>query len=266
MFFLTLFPNGKFVPNWIRWFVYPSVAILAYENLIVSQQYSNVEVLVTVGAFIVGFISQIYRYFMASNAVEKQQTKWVVVGLAGPIFVLTTWFLLTDLGTDRFPDTQFVNYLIVVVFTLLTLAFPISIALSILRYRLWDIDSLINKALVYVILSIALAFAFFGGVVIMQQVFRSVTGEESQLALVLSTLAIAALFNPLRKWIQGVIDRRFYRSRYDAVRTLETFSAKLRGEVDLNKLSDELTQAVAESLQPNGVKLWLKSSKRAGHE
>jgi hypothetical protein len=147
----------------------------------------------------------------------------------------------------------FVGYLVV-------LLIPISITIAIFRYRLYDIDVVINRTLVYAALTATLALIYFGGVTTTQAVFRALTdqGEQPQLAIVVSTLVIAALFTPLRRHIQGFIDRGFYRSKYDAAKTLEAFSAKLRDETDLDALSDDLVGVVRETMQPAHVSLWLR--------
>jgi hypothetical protein len=137
-------------------------------------------------------------------------------------------------------------------------AVPISIGIAILRYRLYEIDLIINRTLVYGALSATLVALYFGGIVMLQRVFVLLTGQQSTLAVVASTLLIAALFTPLRRLIQGFIDRRFYRSKYDARKTLEAFSAQLRNETALEALSDDLVGVVRETMQPAHVSLWLR--------
>jgi hypothetical protein len=138
-------------------------------------------------------------------------------------------------------------------------AIPIAIGIAILRYRLYDIDVLINRTLVYGSLTVMLALVYFGGVTATQAVLQTLTGQEKlpQLAIVVSTLLIAALFTPFRHRIQSFIDRRFYRRKYDARKTLEAFSAKLRDETDLEALNNDLVGVVKETMQPAHVSLWL---------
>ncbi|HKH39388.1 MAG TPA: hypothetical protein VKA82_19700, partial [Rubrobacter sp.] len=139
-------------------------------------------------------------------------------------------------------------------------SFPLAVGIAVLRYRLFDIDVIINRTLVYGGLTATLGLAYFGGVTVSEMIFRAFTGgeEQQQLAIVISTLIIAALFTPLRHRIQSFIDRRFYRSKYDARKTLEAFSAKLRNEADLEALSDDLVGVVRETMQPAHVSLWLR--------
>jgi hypothetical protein len=135
---------------------------------------------------------------------------------------------------------------------------PIAIGIAILKYRLYDIDLLINRTLVYGSLTAMLALVYVGTIVLLQGLVRTLTGQESQLPIVASTLTVAALLNPLRGRMQGFIDRRFYRRKYDARKTLEAFSAQLRDETDLDALSDDLVGVVRETMQPTHVSLWLR--------
>jgi len=144
---------------------------------------------------------------------------------------------------------------------------PLSLSIAVLRYRLYDIDLLINRTLVYCSLTAVLALVYFGGVAATQAIFRTITGheEQPQLAVVATTLVIAALFNPLRRRIQSFIDRRFYRRKYDAAKMLEAFSAKLREETDLDALNAELVGVVRETMQPAYVSVWLPSDPEPNH-
>jgi hypothetical protein len=137
-------------------------------------------------------------------------------------------------------------------------AIPVAIGFAVLRYRLYDIDVVINRTLVYGSLTATLVAFYFGAVVLLQKIFVVLTGQQSTLAVVASTLLIAALFNPLRRLIQRFIDRRFYRSKYDARKTLEAFSIKLRDETDLQTLNNDLVGVVTETMQPAHVSLWVR--------
>src|SRR5258707_5367203 len=150
------------------------------------------------------------------------------------------------------------SFLLVSIFCLLLLLIPLSLAIAILRYRLWDVDVLINKTLVYGLLTGMLGAVYAGCIVGLQALLRGLFNQTSDVAIVISTLVIAALFQPLRKLIQAGIDRRFYRSRYNAARTLAAFSATLRNEVDLSQLSEDLVTVVQETMQPAHISLWLR--------
>jgi hypothetical protein len=191
--------------------------------------------------------SLVVRFFR-SRGEERQQIKWFVYAM-----VLVITFTLADVLFVR--DLPAASTILgPVVF-----ASPfVAIAVAVLRYRLYDIDLLINRTLVYGLLTVMLALIYLGGVVGMQALLRAITGQGSQLAVVASTLAIAALFNPLRRRLQSFIDRRFYRRKYNAARTLEAFSSKLRDETDLNRLGDEMVSVVRETMQPEHVSLWLR--------
>jgi hypothetical protein len=188
---------------------------------------------------------------------ERQQIKWFAfaAGFAALGWVVNSLAYANDEGTES---------LLLVATTLLLLlsllGIPLAVGIAILKYRLYEIDLIINRTLVYGSLTGTLALVYFGGVTATQVVFRALTGQEEQpqLAIVVSTLVIAALFTPLRRRIQSLIDRRFYRRKYDARKTLEDFSAQLRNETDLNALSEDLVGVVRETMQPAHVSLWLR--------
>jgi hypothetical protein len=187
-------------------------------------------------------VSLVLRLRRAAG-VERQQLKWFVYAVA--LFALVFPPSIIVLGDGR---------LIVFLLPLV----PAAAGIAILRYRLFDIDVVINRTLVYGALTVMLAAAYFATVVASQYVFRALTGQESQLAIVASTLTIAALFVPLRRRVQAFVDRRFYRSKYDARKTLEAFSVKLRDETDLDALRDDLVGVVRETMQPAYISLWLR--------
>jgi hypothetical protein len=201
--------------------------------------------------FVAAILSLILRFYR-SRGEERLQLKWFV-------YASTLGFGAIVLGGDR----QIIGTL---VWTVAPLSLPISAGIAVLKYRLYEIDFIINRTLVYVALTALLVAVYFGGVTATQAIFRILTGQEEQpqLAIVVSTLVIAALFNPLRRRIQGFIDRRFYRRKYDARKTLEAFSAKLRDETDLEALNSELVGVVRETMQPEHVSLWLRSESERG--
>jgi hypothetical protein len=207
---------------------------------------------------VTGVFAQVYRYRRVSTLAQRQQTKWVVFGfsvaLAGFLGAVFLYEFVPAIGRSG-PVGEMAGETIVYGFLLVI---PLSIGVAILRSRLYDIDVLINRTLVYGSLTAVLVAAYFGGVVGSQYVFRTLTGGESQLAVVASTLAIAAIFSPLRRRVQSFVDRRFYRRKYDARKTLEEFSAKLRDETDLDALNDELVGVVKETMQPAHASLWLR--------
>jgi hypothetical protein len=199
-----------------------------------------------------------------ARGVERQQIKWLLY--AGAIFFLGNVLkntVFSPLGEVSWG--LWVGYLLVGIGGL---GGPIAIGIAILRYRLYEIDTLINRTLVYGALSASLVVVYFGGVAATGAIFRALTGQERQpqLAVVVSTLVIAALFNPLRRRIQSFIDRRFYRRKHDAAKTLEAFSAKLRDATDLDALSDDLVGVVRETMQPAHASLWLRPERASETE
>jgi hypothetical protein len=253
---VVLFPNGTFVPRWTRWLIVASVALVAAILYLPEVSWGVLMVVILLGAF----YAQVYRYRYVSSSTERQQTKWVTFGF------LLWWLMVLMLGIPYtigsnlppgsalpwWTDLDWAWWIVLMIV-------PLSLSIAVLRYRLYDIDVVINRALVYGSLTVTLVLVYFGGVATTQALFRTITGQERlpQLAVVVSTLAIAALFDPLRRRIQAFIDRRFYRRKYDARKTLEEFSARLREETNLDSLNAELISVVQETMQPEHVSLWM---------
>jgi hypothetical protein len=259
--FFLLFPGGQFVPRWTRWL---AVALIAQDlpRVLYPDLYSQslalerISFWVSVGGIVSQVWSQVYRYRRVSSPAQRRQTKWVIFGTALGVAGTFPFQMPVDLALVD-GDTPLVLLLLRTGFALSLLLVPMSISVAVLRAHLFDIDVLINRTLVYGALTLTLVVVYFGGVVGLQRLLSPLT-ESNGLATVASTLAIAALFNPLKRRIQAFIDRGFYRKKYDARKTLEGFSAKLRDETDLDALSDDLVGAVRETMQPEHVTLWLR--------
>jgi hypothetical protein len=278
---LLLFPSGRPpTPRW-RWV---SVAVIVWAALFVLMETlakrisaGTTPVLVfdnpigvlrddtaelLFGVWIAGLLALVVACAVAlfvryrrANDTEREQIKWLLYACAVFLVVYMSGFVSGLGGTASLG-----GYIWGVFFGLSVLTLPAAIGIAILRYRLYEIDIVINRTLVYGSLTAMLLSAYFGGVAATQGIFRTITGheEQPQLAVVVSTLGIAALFNPLRRRIQSFIDKRFYRRKYDARKTLEAFSARLRDETDLDALSDDLVGVVRETMQPEHVSLWLR--------
>jgi len=264
--FFYLFPDGRFVPRWTRWLALASMFLFA-TNIFFSSSALNLLdgplFIVFIGTLVV---AQAYRYRYVSSPEQRQQTKWVIFTFAAAMVgfsVLLTFYALVPPTWRRFvgplgemiAETFIYGYIMMI---------PFGIGLAILRSRLYDIDVLINRTLVYGALTTSLVLMYIGGVVALQWFFRAITGGGSQLAIVASTLAIAALFNPLRRGIQAFIDRSFYRKKYDAGKVLGDFSARLRDETDLDRLTPEVLRVIRETVQPAQVSLWLRPPSGSG--
>ena len=266
-FLLLLFPTGRLPSR--RWRPLVGLAIFSGTvTWVLNYLYGrpdqvggivtimvSVTVFVTFSVFVLAAFSLVARYRRASG-IERQQLKWFALAA-----VVAVVFLIGEqLGLSRFLGGTLWNLLNVIT----NAALYAAVGIAIFRYRLYDIDIIINRTLVYGSLTLILALVYFGGVVTAQALFQTLTGQQRlpQFAVVASTLAMAALFTPLRRRIQSFIDRSFYRRKYDAAKTLEDFSAKLRDETDLDELSGDLVSVVHETMQPEHVSLWLRQTEK----
>jgi hypothetical protein len=206
----------------------------------------------TLAVAVAGGVSLVVR-FRRARGVERQQIKWFA--FSGIVFcaVFAAAPFLWSL-----PESPATAWIWPVLFLAGAGTIPVAVGIAILRHRLYDIDLLINRALVYGSLTATLLAVYFGGIVLLQRLFVVLTGEQSTLAVVASTLAIAALFNPLRGRVQGFVDRRFYRRKYDAAKTLAAFNSRLRDQTDLDALGNDLVGVVRGTMQPSHVSLWLR--------
>ncbi len=277
-FLLLLFPNGKLPsPRWrpVLWGVVGYIAFftlvvwlspvsqdfrltfvrnplglqLAIMNLLGGVLYFTLPLLLVVSG------TAVIVRFRRSRGDERQQLKWFAYAVGVMVVLFAFWLSFEIAGLVPVSALPF---------TVPLAGLPLAAGIAILKYRLYDIDVIVNRTLVYGSLTAFLAATYLGGVVLLQYVFRALTGQESQLAIVASTLLIAALFNPLRRRIQGFIDHSFYRKKYDAAKTLRAFSAKLRDETDLDRLADDLEVVVRETVQPEHVSLWMLPSPGLG--
>jgi hypothetical protein len=282
----SLFPTGRFVPHWMRW---PMAALIIgtafdWSALLIAAGvhfsfFPAALATLKIRAVALGFVEflvaaallvmvQLYRYRRVSSPLQRQQTKWVVFGFAVPI---TCW-VIEFVPYLAFPALAAPGSLYLPAFIALqgvqVLLIPLAFGVAMLRYRLWDIDTLVNRALVYGPLSVLLTGVYGGSVLGLQALLRSLLGgsglirQDNTLAIVLSTLALMVLVGPARRRIQALIDRRFYRRKYDAVKTLEAFSATLRQEVDLDHLREQVLAVAQETMQPAHASLWLRPSLR----
>src|SRR5215204_1634241 len=199
-------------------------------------------------------VLSVFMRLRHATGVERQQIKWFAYAAAASVIAGGLAYLLpivvdTPLWFERMGFALNIAFIP---------SIPIAIGIAILRYRLYDIDRLINRTLVYGSLTVVLILLYVGSVVALQGILRALTGQESQLAVVASTLVIAALFNPLRRRVQGLVDRRFYRRKYDAAKTLAAFSTRLRDETDLDTLVNDLVEVARGTVQPAHVSLWLR--------
>jgi hypothetical protein len=263
---ILLFPNGRFVPRWTRWLALAGLlfaiggSFFPASPLNTQNLPTTVNIVLALGIIGTLVFAQIYRYFRVSTLTQRQQTKWVILGIIVTFIFIITLDIFVTLNPD-FTQVRSLDFLLATATYYFAFSIvPLSIAFSILRYRLWDIDLLIKRTLVYTTLTAILALIYFGCVVILQHLLNGVTGQvgQSPLVIVASTLAIAALFHPLRRRIQKIIDKRFYRRQYDAAKIIAAFSDTLRNEVDLEQLREQLVTIVQETMQPSHVSLWVR--------
>ena len=259
--FLLTFPTGRFMPRWswviiLLWLGQVGLFLLgiAYAPplLFVGEQ-------LLVWGSTIGI--QVYRYMQVYDEVQRQQTKWFVFSF---VIALSMGAIFTALPgifpALAAPDSWYPIFTVGILPILVFIPIPLGIGTAILRYRLWDIDRVINRTLIYTLLTSILALIYFGLIFALQSLVRVLTGTMAQqpLVIVASTLVIAALFHPLRRRIQAMIDRRFYRRKYDAAKIVAAFSTTLRQEVDLDQLKEQLLGVVEETMQPTQVSLWLR--------
>jgi hypothetical protein len=270
-----LFPDGRLLSRrWLPVAVLPAIGIAGtmalgtlvetfrgqtfdyqIENPIGIEGLANVEdlrVFIVFGGFYaigaVGAIASLALRFRRSRGTERQQLKWFLFATAPTLTILLEYYL---------PE-----FILSLAFSWLLLGLPAAIGIAVLRYRLYNIDLVINRTLVYAALTISLALVYLGSVAGLQRLLSPAVGEGNQLAVVASTLLIAALFQPLRRRVQSFIDRRFYRRKYDAQRVVADFSERLRDETELETLSEDLASVVGEALQPAHVSVWLRAPER----
>lgn len=257
-----LFPSGKFVPAAMKWVALCWIGVSLYDFFPIFSTYSYLLIFSLVYfAFLgTGVTAQVYRYRYVSNARQRQQTKWILFGVT-TIFVLEAGLFLFYLVFISFAEQNALYSLFsATVGICIPVLIPLSFGMAILRSHLWEIDVIINRTMVYGLLTAILAVIYASLIIMLQILLRGILGQTNDIVIVGSTLAVATLFQPLRHRIQRVIDRRFYRRKYDSAQTLEAFSGVLRNEVDLMQLTGHLMSVVDETMQPMHISLWLRKS------
>ncbi|MEP7356728.1 MAG: hypothetical protein ABI847_05775 [Anaerolineales bacterium] len=262
--FLFLFPDGRAAPRGARWLMavffvwHLAVQALGFLAGLPGHPITlplGIETLGIVIVLVFPFVlfCQAYRYLRVADAVMRKQIQWLVLVLV--LSVISTVVTSALGGAANSNDQGYWSD-----FDSLTgLLIPLVVVIAILRYHLWTIDVIIRRTLIYSVLTGLLALAYLGSVLLLQNIFQALTGgAQDQLVAVISTLAIAALFVPLRSRVQGLIDHRFYRRKYDAAKTIAQFGGAIRDEVELNQLTDRLIDTVDSTMQPASVGLWVK--------
>jgi hypothetical protein len=288
IYLLLLFPDGRLPSRrWhpLAWLSGAVIVLLGVDSALAPGELTDLEgvrnpfglegapwlvdaelvlLLLFVACILASAVSLILRYRHSGGEV-REQIKWIALAGSFVGLLLSTalgLIIVSEVMRGSGGSTPLWLRGLLFVMVLSFACVPVAIGFAVLKYRLYEIDLLINRTLVYGSLTVSLAVVYFGGVTVTQAIFRALTGqqEQPQLAVVVSTLVIAALFNPFRRRIQSFIDRRFYRRRYDAAKTLEAFSVKLRDETNLDALCDDLVGVVRETMQPAHVSLWLRPS------
>jgi hypothetical protein len=269
-----LFPSGQFVPSFTRWNLVVSLAVqvpvifFPHAPFTLTILGHSLGYFMLLGETMILVGVQLYRYRRVSSPLERQQTKWVVYGMALPITLyiggVVLYLIFPALADSNSLSGAPYQLALNAINTCLILLIPLSFGFAMLRSRLWDIDVLINRTLVYGALTVLLTAVYVGLVIGLSALLRGLISQDNSVAIVISTLAIAALFQPLRQLIQVGIDRRFYRRKYDAVRTLAAFSATLRSEVDLSQMREDVVAVVQETMQPAHISLWLRPPEHDG--
>jgi hypothetical protein len=286
IYLLLLFPDGRLPSRrWrpLAWLSGLVIVLLCVDGVLAPGELTDLEgvrnpfglegapwlvdaeivlLLIFVACILASVVSLILRYRHSGGEV-REQIKWIA--LAGSLvgLLLSTvlgLIIVAEVMRGSGGSTPLWVQGLLFVMVLSFAGVPVAIGIAVLKYRLYDIDLLINRTLVYGSLTVSLAVVYFGGVTVTQAIFRALTGQEEQpqLAVVVSTLVIAAIFNPLRRRVQAFVDRRFYRKKYDAAKTLEEFGARLRDQTDIETLSSNLLAVARETVQPSHVSLWLR--------
>ncbi len=261
--FLTLFPDGRFVPAWTRWvavILVPWYFAVEGTTLLLKETPAWIMLVgfVELGLILVG---QVQRYRRFSNPAQRQQMHWFLYAVALIItYTSARYFFVNLYPLSSLPNmVRLLAYLVDIYLTdLVFLGLPVAIGIAVFRYRLWDVDLVIRRTLQYGLLTVLLALAYTGGVLVLQAAFRALSGETSDLALVISTLGIAVVFNPLRRQLQKLIDRRFFRASYNADQAAAAFSEAARRQVEPRALAEQLAAAAREILQPESTWVWIR--------
>ncbi len=267
-----LFPNGRWVPRWTRWLATAWISCTVVWLIFPKAPLNNVYVgtylqtpalsyVFYLAFYAAGVMAQVYRYRHVASPIERQQTRWVVFGTTAAVCAYGAYQLgkIVLPALDQ-PGLAYVRYIFLArpIYYALVACAPLCIGISALRYRLWDIDLIIRRTLIYGVLSGVLVLTYGGMVVAFQVIFRTLFGQGSVLAVVAATLGTAALFQPLRERVQAVIDRRFFRRKYNRAQVMAAISSTIRNEVDLNALSERLVNVVEDTMQPAHASLWIR--------